>query len=185
MQGRNSLQSIKSITNKKMKKLLLVLAVALVTQAAWCADTQTIVYPTEESASFMITAPDDWEMKQAEEEGDYFHLQGPSGAVFSFRTIEGSSDSMEQAINEAMEELREEYKDAELGEAQDWTPGGLKGFYATGTAVDKQDDAKVRVGMGWVALEDGKIAEFWFVADLDDEPGMSAAEKIANSLKAP
>jgi len=168
-----------------MKKLLVVLAVTLVAQTAWCADMQTIVYPTEESASFLITAPEDWEMKQAEEEGDYFHLHGPTGAVFSFRTIEGSSDSMEKAIDEAMEELREEYKDAELGEAQDWTPGGLKGFYATGTAVDKQDNAKVRVGMGWAVLEDGKIAEFWFVADLDDEKGISVAEKIANSLKAP
>jgi len=168
-----------------MKKVLFALTALIVSQAAWSAEMQTIVYPTTEAPSFLITAPEDWEMKQAEEAGDYFHLHGPTGAVFSFRTIEGSEGSMEKAIDEAMEELRSEYKDAELGEAQDWTPGGLKGFYTAGTAIDKQDDAKVRVGMGWAALEDGKIAEFWFVADMDDEKGISVAEKIANSLKAP
>lgn len=168
-----------------MKKILFALSVLVVAQAAWCAEMQTIVYPTSESPSFEITAPDDWEMKQAEEAGDYFHLHGPTGAVFSFRTIKGSKDSMDKAVEEAMEELRTEYKNAELEEAKDWTPGGLQGFYTTGTAIDKQDDAKVRVGMGWAALEDGKIAEFWFVADADDEKGISVAEKIANSLKAP
>ncbi|MCK9588065.1 MAG: hypothetical protein WC076_09740 [Terrimicrobiaceae bacterium] len=61
----------------------------------------------------------------------------------------------------------------------------MTGFYLTGTAVDKQDDEKVRVGMGWAALEDGKIAEFWFVADIDDTKGIAAAEKIASSLKVP
>jgi hypothetical protein len=39
--------------------------------------------------------------------------------------------------------------------------------------------------MGWAALNDGKIAEFWFVGDHDDEKGIAIAEKIANSLKAP
>lgn len=168
-----------------MKTILAAILALTLTHAARSADMQTIAYPTPEAESFEITAPEDWEIKQAEDAGDYFHLEGPTGAVFSFRTIKGSSGSMEKAIDEAMEELKTEYKGAELGDPQDWTPNGLKGFYLVGTAIDKQDDGKVRVGMGWAALEDGKIAEFWFVADLADEKGISVAEKIANSLKAP
>lgn len=168
-----------------MKRIIVALLVLTATQAARCADMQTIAYPTVKEESFEITAPSDWEMKQMEEEGDYFHLLGPTGAVFSFRTIEGTEDSMADAIKEAMEDLDEDYKNIELGDAQDWTPSGLKGFYATGTAVEKKHNDEVTVGMGWAVLEDGKIAEFWFVADVDDTKGKSVAEKIANSLKAP
>lgn len=168
-----------------MKKVFIAILALAISHAAQCEEMQTIAYPTAENESFEITAPESWEIKQAEEAGDYFHLEGPTGAIFSFRTIKGSKGSMEKAIDEAMEELKTEYKGADLGEPEDWTPGGLTGFYLTGTAVDKQDDEKVRVGMGWAALEDGKIAEFWFVADIDDTKGIAAAEKIANSLKAP
>lgn len=168
-----------------MKKILAAILALTITHAARCADMQTIAYPTAEDESFEITAPEDWKIKQMEEAGDYFHLEGPTGAVFSFRTVKGSNDSMENAIDEAMEELKTEYKGAELGDPQDWTPNGLKGFYLVGTATDKQDDEKVRVAMGWAALEDGKIAEFWFVADLTDEKGIAEANTIANSLKAP
>ena len=168
-----------------MKIILAAILALTLTYAARSADMQTIAYPTPEDESFEITAPEDWKIKQAEDTGDYFHLEGPTGAVFSFRTIKGSKGSMEKAIDEAMEELKSEYKNAELGDPQDWTPNGLKGFYLVGTAIDKQDDEKVRVGMGWAALEDGKIAEFWFVADLTDEKGTTVANSIANSLKAP
>ena len=43
----------------------------------------------------------------------------------------------------------------------------------------------VRIGLGWCALEDGKIAELWLVGDAADKEGLTAAENIANSLQAP
>jgi len=168
-----------------MKNIIVAILGLTITHAVRCADMQTIAYPTVKEESFEITAPKDWEMKQMEQEGDYFHLLGPTGAVFSFRTIDGDNSSMDKAIKEAMGQLKDDYKDIEMGDAQDWTPGGLKGFYLAGTAVGKKEDDKVRVGMGWAALNDGKIAEFWFVADHDDNKGIAVAEKIANSLKAP
>lgn len=168
-----------------MKNALLAILALTITQAARCADMQTIAYPTVKEESFEITAPKDWEMKQMEQEGDYFHLLGPTGAVFSFRTIDGNNSSMDKAIKAAMGQLKDDYKDIEMGDAQDWTPGGLKGFYIAGSAVGKKENDSVRVGMGWAALNDGKIAEFWFVADHDDDKGIAVAEKIANSLKAP
>lgn len=168
-----------------MKKILLAVSVLLALHVSHSAETQTIAYPTVEKESFEITAPKDWEIKQMEEEGDYFHLIGPTGAVFSFRTIEGSEDSIKDAIERSLKQLDEDYKNIDLGDAQDWSPSGLKGFYATGTAVGKKDNDEVTVGLGWAALEDGKIAEFWFVADLNDTTGKTAAEKIANSLKTP
>ncbi len=62
---------------------------------------------------------------------------------------------------------------------------GITGIYAVGTGKDKEDGTAVKVGIGWVALNDGKIAEMWFVADTDDEKGMKQAEDIANSLTSP
>ena len=168
-----------------MKKALVALLVLTLTQAAWCADMRTIAYPTLKEESFEITAPKDWEMKPMEKEGEYFHLLGPTGAVFSFRTIEGSNDAMTNAIKDAMAQVNEDYKNVDMGDAQDWAPNGLKGFYVAGTAVGKKENDPVRIGMGWAALNDGKIAEFWFVGDHDDEKGIAIAEKIANSLKAP
>jgi len=168
-----------------MKKILIAILALVVSQAARSAESQTIVYPTAEKASFKITAPESWKMKQAEDEGDYFHLIGPTGAVFSFRTIEGSEDAMEKAVKRSLEQVNEDYKEISMGDAEDWTPGGLKGFYVTGSAVGKKENDKVRIGLGWAALKDGKIAEFWFVADLDDEKGLSTANNIANSLRAP
>jgi hypothetical protein len=168
-----------------MKKILVALVALALVQSVRCAEMQTIVYPTADAPSFKITVPKDWEMKQAEEEGDYFHLLGPTGAVFSFRTIEGSENAMTDAIKRSMQQVDDDYKNVKMGDAQDWTPGGLKGFFVSGNAETKKEGDEVTIGMGWAALEDGKIAEFWFVADLDDKKGISAAENIANSLKAP
>lgn len=162
--------------------LSIAFAFASVCQAA---ELQTISYPTVESASFEISAPEDWEIKPAEEEGEYFDLEGPTGAVFSFRTIAGSESSMNEAIEESLKDLAENYNEPKLDEPKDWTPNGLKGFYTAGSAIDKEDGAKVVVGMGWCALKDGKIAEFWFVAEADDAEGIAQAEKIANSMTAP
>lgn len=167
---------------KKLAPLAVALALCL---GARAADPVTIVYPDEDKPSFEITASEDWKMTQAEDDGDYFHLDGPTGAVFSFRTIEGTTESLDEAIKETIEDIGKMFKDVELGDAQDWTPNGLAGFYAVGTGKDKEDGTPMKIGVGWCALSDGKIAELWFVADATDEEGMGQAEKIANSLASP
>lgn len=151
----------------------------------YAGEVNKIAYPTAESASFVISAPEDWKLDPAEESGGYFDLSGPTGAVFSFRTIPGNAEALEAAIKESVEEVSKMYKNVELGDAQDWKPNGLEGFYAVGTGKDPEDGATVRFGMGWCLLKDETIAELWFVTDDKDAAGLKVAEKIANSLTAP
>lgn len=169
----------------KLTSILGLAAILFVTVTSSHAEDQTVVYPTQDNPSFLITAPADWELSPAEEEGGYFDLEGPTGAVFSFRTIEGNEDSLATAIEEAVEYLKTEYNDVVMGEAQDWKPNGLEGFYAVVTGTDKADDEPVKMGIGWVMLGNGEMAEMWFVAAESDTAGMKQAEKIANSLAAP
>ena len=152
---------------------------------AQAADLQKIAYPTAEEASFVISAPKSWEMSAAEQAGDYFNLESPDGAVFSFRTIEGTEESLNAAIEASVKDLNERFDAVELGEAEDWKPNGLTGLYAVGTGKEKDGGAPIKIGVGWCALEDGKIAEMWFVADEGDTKGLKQAEDIANSLSAP
>lgn len=171
-----------------MKRLTVALAVVFafaLGQSARCAeDSQQIAYPTADAPSFVLEVPKTWKLEPAEEEGDFFQLEGPTGAIYSFRTIEGSKESLDGAIDESIKEIDKQFKDVELGKAQDWKPDGLTGIYAVGTGKDK-DGNPIKVGVGWVALNDGKIAEMWFVADADDEKGMDEASAIANSLTSP
>ena len=132
----------------------------------------------------MIDTPDDWEMTAGEEVGDYFDVEGPTGVTLSFRTIEGTEDAMEEAIEESMAFLKENYQDVELGEAQDSTQRGLKGFYATGKGKDEEGESVV-FGMAWYALKDGHIGEIWFVAAEGDKAGATAAGKVLDSFRAP
>ncbi len=168
-----------------MKSVLFSLFLTAVALTSVQAEDQLLAYPTADDASFVITIPEDWELKQAESEGDYFDLTGPTGAVFSFRTIKGSKASLEKAIDESVEGAAETFNDLKFGDPEDWTPNGLTGLYMTGSGKDKEDGTVNNIGMGWCFLEDGKIAEFWFAAHSTDKAGIAAAEKIANSLKAP
>lgn len=167
----------------KLAHLLAPTLFAVVTLTAH-AEPQTIAYPTVDETSFVLQAPEGWELSPADEEGGYFHLEAPSGATLSFRTLEGNEDALQEAIKEMIADIKERYDDAEIGEAEDWNPHGLEGFYATATAKEK-DGTPVRIGMAWCALKDGKIAEVWFVSDLSDEDGMNAASAIVNSLAPP
>jgi hypothetical protein len=149
------------------------------------AELEKIAYPTADKPSFIITVPKSWKMTAAEDEGDYFHLESPTDAVFSFRTIDGSEDSLKTAIEDTVKDINKRFDAVELGDAEDWKPNGLTGLYAVGSAKEKEDGAPIKIGVGWCALEDGKIAEMWFVADEDDAKGIKQAEDIANSLTAP
>lgn len=167
-----------------IKTLSVVALLTLTGLTLRAAEPQQIAYPTAEEPSFVITVPADWELTQAEKEGDFIHLDGPTGAAFLFRTIEGSQESLDAAIKESLEDAAQSFKDLDMGTAEDFKPDRLEGFYATGKGKDK-DGTEVRIGMAWCVLRDGKIAELWFVSDLDDTKGMETASDIANSLKSP
>lgn len=167
----------------KTKTLLAALTLAI-SLSAYAGDTTLIAYPTIDDARFTIETPSDWEMTPAEEDGDFFHLQGPTGAIFSFRTIDGDESALQEAIEGTLAHIGKLFTDIDMGDAQDWTPAGMPGFYATGSGKDK-DGTAVRIGVAWVALNDSKIAQVWFVSDVDDAKGMRAAEAIANSLASP
>ena len=174
-------------TKETMKKILTLSACGLflaVLPTFAAGKLQTLVYPTKAHPSFLIDIPADWTLTPAEEEGDYFHLDGPTGAIFSFRTLEGSENALADSMKHCLTRINEKFKGVELGDAQDWKPDGLTGFYAVGTAKDKSG-TPIRIALAWSALPDDKIAELWFVTDLDDEAGMDQANKIVNSLRAP
>lgn len=166
-----------------MKSLLLLTTLVIATVFTARAESKLIAYPTADEAKFTIEIPGDWEIEQAEQDGDFFHVKGPTGAVFAFRTIQGSEDSLADAIKDSLTEINERFTDVQMGDAQDWTPGGLAGFYATGTGKDSE--GPVTIGVAWADLKNGEIAEVWFVGDSTDKPGLKIAEDIANSLKAP
>lgn len=168
-----------------MRHLLLGFASILLTSPLAMASDVDIYYPTSDAASFVITAPEEWELDPADEEGGYFDLSGPTGATFSFRTIDGQESSLLEAIEESIDYLANEYNEVELSDPKDWTPDGLEGFYATGQGVDKESGEEVVFGLGWCAMPDGSIAEMWFVTESTDKKGTSAAERIADSLRAP
>ena len=167
-----------------IKLLAVSLLISGFASTGFCTETKTIAYPTVDSPSFEITVPATWELTPAEEPDGFFHLESPTGALFSFRTIEGTNESLKAAVEESIEEISKQFDDVKLGDAEDWTPNGLSGFYATGEGKDKEGKA-VRIGMGWCVLTNGKIVDLWFVSDLSDEKGMNQASEIANSLKAP
>lgn len=168
----------------KFKSVLASFAVLALTLIAHAGEENLIAYPTTDNPSFLIEVPPDWKLTPAEEAGDYFHLDGPTGAVFSFRTIPGENDALEGAIKETIKDISERFTDVELGDAQDWTPDGLTGFFAAGTGKES-DGTKIQIGVAWCVLKDEKIVQLWFVSDADDTKGISAAEKIANSLTSP
>ncbi len=163
--------------------LLAALALAF-TLTARAEDTQKIAYPTPDAPSFIIEAPSSWELTPADEDGGYFHLSGPNDATLSFRSLPGSEDALKNAIQDSLARINEKFTDVEMGDAKDWKPSGLTGFYAIGGGKEK-DGTAVRIGVAWCELSDGKIVEMWFVANDDDETGIGQAQDIVNSLTSP
>lgn len=145
----------------------------------------TLAYPTADKPSFLIDLPDDWKLTPGENEGDYIDVTGPTGAVISFRTIPGSEKAMQNAIAESDTYLKENYKNVNVNDAKEDEQRGLKGFFADGSGVDKEDGAAVGFVLAWYALKDGKIGEIWFVVHKDDKKGAAAAGKILDSFRAP
>lgn len=142
--------------------------------------SQTIFYPTKEHADFSVTVPDNWELKEAEGEGGFFDLNGPTGALVSMRTIPGTAEDVDDAVKETTEWLDKNYKDVQLSE-----PKGEKGksFKAGGTGKDKGDGHEVTFALAWVRLNDKTVIEVWACVDKGDEPGAKDALQILGSVK--
>lgn len=171
------------VLGKTLGILAAVAVVAAVTTQAH-AGTQTIYYPTQDNPAFSITAPDTWKLTPGESEGDYFDLDGPTGAVLSLRTIPGTEDDMKEAIQDSIKFLGENYTDVKIDDPKDHTMNGLKGFYTVGAGKGKADGGPTVFGMAWYALKNGQIGEVWFAASANDKDGADQADKILDTLKA-
>lgn len=160
----------------------LLLATGLLT--ADLARADTLAYPTTEKTSFLIDYPSDWTLEQAESEGDYMTLTAPTQTILQFRTIEGTEETLKQAVVESYDYIKESYTKVELGEPKEVQQHGLRGLIAGGTGHEAEV-GDVNFGVAWLELKDGTIGEIWYVAAVEDTEGRAAAVDIMNSFRAP
>jgi hypothetical protein len=144
---------------------------------------QTIAYPSTDNAYFTVTAPDDWEFVPADEAGGFFNLNGPTGALISFRCVPGTGADVEDAIDETLGFVRETYNNVQVTDPQDTTLDGRPGFLMTGTGVDKATGGATKFLMAWAVMDNGNIAELWVAFDPNDKKGGSQAATIVGSFK--
>jgi hypothetical protein len=156
---------------------LLFIAVA----AAAHAEPVTLYYPTERGADFSVVVPGDWDLEQAEEEGGFFTVNGPTGAQLSFRTIETDDDDIDAAIKQSVEWVFANYSEVELGDPEDIVQNGMEGFNMTGTA--ESDGKPVVIVMAWLALKRSHLAEVMVIVDANDRKGLNAAERVIKTLR--
>lgn len=156
---------------------LLLIAVAAGAQAA----PVTLYYPTERGADFSVVVPDNWDLEQAEEEGGFFTVTGPTGAQLSFRTIETDDDEIDAAIEQSVQWVFDNYSDVDLDDPEDAVQNGMEGFHMTGTA--ESDGQPVVIVMAWLALKRTHLAEVMVVVDANDRAGLNAAERVIKTLR--
>lgn len=169
----------------KLRLTVAALALTVSLSIAPALHADTLAYPTADNASFLLDYPGDWTLVQADAEGGYMELKAPNGgAVLNLRTIEGSTESMEQAVTETLTYLQQHYSDVQLGDPQDTTQHGLTGFFAGGTGV-QEGAGPVKFACAWYPLPDGNIGEIWAVVKQDDAAAGNAARDIVNSFRPP
>lgn len=169
-----------SVQKLALVPLLMLAGLAVASQAR----AGVLGYPSTDHASFLVDLPDSWEVTPGEEVGDFVDVNSESGVYLAFRTIEGSESAMQEAIEDSVGYLKENYKNVNVGEPVDAHQAGLTGFYMDGTGKDEEGTAIV-FRMAWLALKDGHIGELWFAAPADDKAGIAAASKVLNSFRAP
>ena len=145
------------------------------------ADPVTIYYPSEDDADFSVAVPEHWELEQADEEGGFFTVTGPSGVQLSFRTVETDDDQMEAAIEQSVEWVFANYSDVDLDDPEDIVQNGMEGFNMTGTA--ESDGNPVVIVMAWLALKRSHLAEVMVIVDANDRKGLNAAERVIKTLR--
>lgn len=165
---------------KNLSRGLLALFGAAFLAAGILHADQQIAYPTVDDALFAITAPDDWELTQAESEEEFFSIEGPTGAILFFRALPGD---LEESIDEHFEYLEEEFKDVNVNEPTEIESQGYASLVANGSGTSKEDDSDWIFGMAWFQFPDGTIAEIWFEAPADDAEGTATAKAILDSFQ--
>jgi hypothetical protein len=151
--------------------------------AAAQSQAAPIYYPDQRNADFSIDVPDNWELEQADEEGGFFTVTGPTGVQLSFRTIESDDDQIDAAIEQSVEWVFETYDKVELGDPEDIIQNGMKGFNMTGTARDRDSRDKVVIVMAWLALKRSHLAEVLVIVEPNDKRGLAAAERVIKTLR--
>lgn len=165
----------------KLPSLLTILAAGLAFTSLASADT-TIAYPDADKPVFTITAPDDWEFEAGTEEDPYCTLT-KGDTVLYFKTVEGTEEKLEEAIEETYEYVKETYPKAELPEAKETKIDGKHALAAAGSGKDT-DGVLTHFGFAWVFVGKGVIAEIWFESSESDEKAAGEAAKILKSFKA-
>lgn len=164
------------------KPLVAVAAFLLIAVAAGVhAAPVTLYYPEQQGADFSVVVPGDWELEQAEEEGGFFTVTGPTGAQLSFRTIETEEGAIDAAIEQSVEWVFANYSDVELDDPEDIVQNGMEGFNMTGTA--RSEGRPVLLVMAWLALKRTHLAEVIVVVDAKDRAGLNAGERVIKTLR--
>lgn len=143
--------------------------------------TTTLYYPTQQTARLALDVPSDWELEQADEEGGFVSVTGPTGIQLSFRTISLRDDDLKSFMEQSFQFMYESYGDVELKEQKD-TEDGIVMYAGTGTMKD--GGAPVVIVMQWVPLKDDYLAENWLIVDADDDDGLESALKILETIRA-
>lgn len=141
----------------------------------------TLYYPTEEDADFSVVVPGEWELEEAEEEGGFFTVTGPTDVQLSFRTIESNDAEIDAAIDQSVEWVFANFSNVDLDDPEDIVQNGMEGFHMTGTA--RSDGQPVVVVMAWLALKRTHLAEVMVIVDANDRAGLNAAERVVKSLR--
>ena len=167
------------MSHKPLASIAALLFVAIAAGAH--AAPVTLYYPAERGADFSVVVPDSWELEQADEEGGFFTVTGPTGAQLSFRTIETKDDEIDAAIDQSVEWVFANYSDVELDDPEDIVQNGIEGFNMTGTATS--DGSPVVIVMAWLALKPTHLAEVMVIVDANDRAGLNAAERVIKTLR--
>ena len=165
----------------KLPSLLTILAAGLAFNSLALADT-TIAYPSAEKPDFTITAPDDWHFEAGSEENPYCTLS-KGDTILYFKSIEGTEEKLDEAIEETYAYVQETYPKAELPEAKETEIDGKHAVAAAGSGKNKEG-VLTQFGFAWVFFGEDKIAELWFESAESDKGVAAEASKILESFKA-
>ncbi|MEY4485415.1 MAG: hypothetical protein RL693_2867 [Verrucomicrobiota bacterium] len=166
----------------KLPSLLTLIAASLALTSLVSAADVTIYYPSEEKPVFSITAPEDWEFEAGSADDPYCTLT-KDDTVLYFKTVEGTEEKLNEAIEETYEYVKENYPKAELPTPEKVKIDGKDAVAAAGSGKDKEG-VLTHFGFAWVFVGKGKIAEIWFEAADADEKLSAEAGKILKSFKA-
>lgn len=159
----------------------LVLASGIATAPG--ADAATLAYPSAASPIFLIDHPDDWEIKQASEQGDYADLHSPKGTTIQVRTFPGTEADLARAMEDGLTFAKENFNDVTIIDVVTSDLNGMQAQLTMMQAVDKEGVPK-NLSMLFLAVEDETIAEIWIAAPQDDDE-LDAFKAVLASFRTP